>query len=303
MTTDSQYSWPRFFMELADKLLAFKDDRQALIATLQHVYAELGMDLPTLDSGGIPTDIDPFTVYGLFNRGLTDNKRRAVALGIGGALGVQAPLHHDSVGIPVLLNINATFYDQVGRDDGDIERLWDLFAVALAYADQPTEQAEAVFRHAYDAVLQQRHASWNVTMGLFWIRPYAYVNLSSRDRWFLALPDRMPSSVRSVLASIKKVPGSAEYLRIRDSILSVLKSGTYEYSSFPDLSAYAWRISEQVNRENKDSNKEKEEVTQEAALGDADVQTVRYWLYAPAGEPACGTSSMSVELWGSRGAR
>ena len=78
MTTDSQYSWPRFFMELADKLLAFKDDRQALIATLQHVYAELGMDLPTLDSGGIPKDIDPFTVYGLFNRGLTYNKRRVV---------------------------------------------------------------------------------------------------------------------------------------------------------------------------------------------------------------------------------
>ena len=273
-------------MELADKLLAFKDDRQALIATLQHVYAELGMDLPTLDSGGIPTDIDPFTVYGLFNRGLTDNKRRAVALGIGGALGVQAPLHSDFVGVPVLLNINATFYDQVRRDDGDIQRLWDLFAVALAYADQPTEQAEAVFRHAYDAVLQQRHASWNVTMGLFWIRPYAYVNLSSRDRWFLALPDRMPSSVRSVLASIKKVPGSAEYLRIRDSILSVLKSGTYEYASFPDLSAYAWRVSEQVNRENKLADKDKEEVIQAAALGDDGVQTVRYWLYAP-GKRAC----------------
>ena len=45
------------FMELADKLLAFKDDRQALIATLQHVYIELGMDLPTLDSGGIPTGL------------------------------------------------------------------------------------------------------------------------------------------------------------------------------------------------------------------------------------------------------
>ena len=273
-------------MELADKLLAFKDDRQALITTLQHVYAELGMDLPTLDSGGIPTDIDPFTVFGLFNRGLTDNKRRAVALGIGGALGVQAPLHDDFVGVPVLLNINATFYDQARRDDGDIDRLWDLFAVALAYADQSTEQTEAVFRHAYDAVLQQRHASWNVTMGLFWIRPYAYVNLSSRDRWFLALPDRMPSSVRSVLASLKKVPESTEYLGIRDSILSVLKSGTYEYFSFPELSAYAWRVSEQVNRENKQADKDKEEVTQAAALGDDGVQTVRYWLYAP-GEGAC----------------
>ena len=275
-------------MELADKLLAFKDDRQALIATLQHVYIELGMDLPTLDSGGIPTDIDPFTVYGLFNRGLTDNKRRVVALGIGGALGVQAPLHDDFVGVPVLVNFNATFYDQVHRDEGDIERLWDLFAVALVYADQPTEQTEAVFRHAYDAVLQQRYASWNVTMGLFWIRPYAYVNLSSRDRWFLALPDRMPSTIRSVLASLKKEPGSAEYLRIRDSILSVLKSGTYEYSSFPELSAYAWLVSERVNRENKEADKEKdkEDITQTAALGDEGVQTVRYWLYAP-GEGAC----------------
>lgn len=281
MTMDSQYSWPRFFMELADKLLAFKDDRQALITTLQHVYAELGMDLPTLDSGGIPTDIDPFTVFGLFNRGLTDNKRRAVALGIGGALGVQAPLHDDFVGIPTLLNFNATFYDQARRDDGDIERLWDLFAVALAYADQPTEQTEAVFRHAYDSVLQQRHASWNVTIGLFWIRPYAYVSLSSRDQWFLALPDRMPSSVRSLLVSLKKVPESAEYLRIRDSILLVLDSGTYGYSSFPELSEYAWRISEQVNRENKLADKDKEEVIQAAALGDDGVQTVRYWLYAP----------------------
>ena len=281
MTMDSQYSWPRFFMELADKLLAFKDDRQALITTLQHVYAELGMDLPTLDSGGIPTDIDPFTVFGLFNRGLTDNKRRAVALGTGGALGVQAPLYDDFVGIPTLVNFNATFYDQARRDDGDIERLWDLFAVALAYADQPTEQTEAVFRHAYDSVLQQRHASWNVTIGLFWIRPYAYVSLSSRDQWFLALPDRMPSSVRSLLVSLKKVPESAEYLRIRDSILSVLDSGTYGYSSFPELSEYAWRISEQVNRENKLADKDKEEVIQAAALGDDGVQTVRYWLYAP----------------------
>ena len=127
-------------MELADKLLAFKDDRQALIATLQHIYAELGMDLPTLDSGGIPTDIDPFTVYGLFNRGLATAKRWTVARGIGGALGVRAPLHDDFVGVPTLLNINATLYDQARRGDGDIERLWDLFAVALVYADRPTEQ-------------------------------------------------------------------------------------------------------------------------------------------------------------------
>ena len=286
MTMDSQYSWPRFFMELADKLLAFRDDRQGLIATLKQVYAEIGMTLPTLDSGGVPMDIDPFTVYGLFNRGLTDAKRRVIALGLGGALGVQAPLRDDFVGVPVLLNINATFYDQVRRDDGDIERLWDLFAVALAYADEPSEQTEMEFCRAYDVVLQQRRVSWNITMGLFWIRPYAYVNLCARDRWFLGLPDRMTAPVHSALAASKNVPGSAEYLWICDSVLSALTSGAYEYKTFPELSACAWRVSEQVNRETKEAGKEKEEVVQAAALGDADVQTVRYWLYAP-GEGAC----------------
>ena len=273
-------------MELADKLLAFKDDRQALIATLQHVYAELGMDLPTLDSGGIPKDIDPFTVYGLFNRGLTDKKRRAVALGIGGALGVEAPLHDDFVGVPTLINFNATLYDQACRGDGDIERLWDLFTVALAYADRPTEQTGAAFCHAYDAVLKQRYASWNVTMGLFWVRPYAYVNLSKLDRWFLRLPDRMPPDVNAEVSQLASPPGAFAYLALRDRVLDAMSSGAYEYKTFPELSACAWRVSEQVNRENKQADKDKEEVTQAAALGDDGVQTVRYWLYAP-GEGAC----------------
>ena len=51
MIMDARYSWSSFFMVFADKLLAFKDDRQALIVTFQRIYAELGMDLPTLDSG------------------------------------------------------------------------------------------------------------------------------------------------------------------------------------------------------------------------------------------------------------
>lgn len=286
MTTDSQYSWPRFFMELADKLLAFKDDRQGLIATLKQVYAENGMTLPTLHSGGVLTDIDPFTVFGLFNRGLATAKRWTVARGIGGALGVQAPLHDDFVGVPTLLNINATLYDQARRGEGDIERLWDLFRVALAYADRPTEQTRAAFCHAYDAVLKQRNASWNVTMGLFWVRPYVYVNLSSRDRWFLSLPDRMPPDVNAEVSQLASPPGALAYLALRDRVLDAMSSGAYDYTTFPELSACAWRVSEQVNRENKQADKEKEEVTQAAALGDADVETVRYWLYAP-GRGAC----------------
>ena len=69
-------------------------------------------------------------------------------------------------------------------------------------------------------------------------------------------------------------------------IRSAMKKGQYAYTTFPELSACVLRPSELVNRENKEADKEKEEVTQAAALGDADVETVRYWLYAP-GRGAC----------------
>ena len=47
----------------------------------------------------------------------------------------------------------------------------------------------------------------------------------------------------------------------------------------------------------------KELMMQTTALGDDGVQTVRYWLYAPAGAPACGTSSTRAESWDWRGVR
>ena len=286
MTTDSRYSWTSFYMEFADKLLAFKDDRQALIATLQKVYEEIGMTLPTLDASGTPTDIDPFTVFGLFNRNMTDDKREAIASGLSAELDVHSPPPGSLSAIPLLPSVNATFYDQASCDEADIERLWNAFEAALAYADQPTESTRAAFASAYDSALRQRRVGWNITMGLYWIRPFAYLNLCSRDRWCLARPGTMPSDIRSAVESLRAAPQAADYLELRDRVRSVMESGDYEYKTFADLSVYAWKTSEEVNRRTKREGKEKEKAVQAAALGDADVETTRYWLYAP-GEGAC----------------
>ena len=72
------------FMELADKLLAFKDDRQALIATLRQVYAEIGMALPTLDSSGDPTDIGLFAFKGVGGGGIPRSGGGSVGGSFGG---------------------------------------------------------------------------------------------------------------------------------------------------------------------------------------------------------------------------
>ena len=40
------------------------------------------MKLPTLDSYPVPHDIDPFTIFGLFNKGITDANRISILNGI-----------------------------------------------------------------------------------------------------------------------------------------------------------------------------------------------------------------------------
>ena len=286
MTTDSQYSWPRFFMELADKLLAFKDDRQALIATLRRVYAQIGMAPPTLDSSGDPTDIDPFTVFGLFNRTMSKLDRERVALGMARHFRVVAAIPEDLSVIPALSGRNARFSDSARSTEAEIDTLWLLFACALRYADKPNVIDGTNFCSYFDSAVKQEGVSWNITMGLFWVRPYTYANLWLRDRQFLSMPGRMPELIGTWAASIRRIGTGSDYLMWCRMIRGAMKKGQYAYTTFPELSACVLRPSELVNRENKEADKEKEEFTQAAALGDADVETVRYWLYAP-GRGAC----------------
>lgn len=111
MTTDSQYSWTSFYMEFADKLLAFKDDRQALIATLRGVYADLGDRRPNLSSAGESDDTDPFTVLTLFNRGRQGlETRRNILNGMSIAFDLASPVPEDFVGVPVMANRQLIFH-------------------------------------------------------------------------------------------------------------------------------------------------------------------------------------------------
>lgn len=80
--TDTQFTGTGFYAEFADKSLLRRNDWRALIAELQAVYGTVGMKLPELDSDDVPGDIDPFTVFGLFNKGITDANRKRIAVGV-----------------------------------------------------------------------------------------------------------------------------------------------------------------------------------------------------------------------------
>lgn len=246
-----QFEWINFYSEFATKLLEFKNNRAELIADIQSAYSTINMKLPKLEREDSIIDIDPFTVFGLFNKGITNANRIAILESFATVFNIKSKVPNNFDGIPVLNNLKATYYGfKDDRQATDIDNLWGLYESAINLAEKDDAANREIFTKWYDTVHDQLGIRWNITMGLYWIRPYEFINLDSINRWFIVDPDNMPVDfVNSVKKKLNKVPYAAEYLAIKDACLHALKDSDYEYKNFPELSYRAWIVSKQVNQE------------------------------------------------------
>lgn len=274
------FNWINFYMEFADKLLPYATDRKPLIEKIKNIYDSINMRLPKLDEDNNIIDIDPFTVYGLFNKGITNANRIAIIQGFAKEFSITAAIPESFDGIPVLNNMAATFYYfGEDRETDDIENLWRVFVAALKYASTHDESDKATFIKYYDVALLQKGIKWNLTMALYWIRPYEYINLDARNRWFIYDMKKLPEEFIESIEDRDIVPSGAEYLRLCNECHTILQKNGYTYTNFPELSAEAWIVSEKVNEENR--TQEKLRINAGEAIGDKDVHTIHYWIYTP----------------------
>ena len=283
--------WVNFYTELGDKLLQYKNDRLTLIQKIKVVFNSIGMPLPKLEKDYNVIDIDPFTVFGLFNKRITDDKRHLILKGIASEFSVNANVPDNFDCIPLLHPLSSTFYGFLGdRNEGDIDNLWNVYVTAIEYANTHSEGSRDSFIKAYDTVLHQKGVKWNLTMGLFWIRPYEYLNLDTNNRLFIRNPKYMPVDYINSIDSLKDVPKCSEYLNIIEKTTAILNSGEYEFKNYPELSYYAWKATETTGTaevtEIHDREKEDEDTKDVSAIGDDNTNMIRYWIYSP-GEQAC----------------
>lgn len=103
-------TWIKFYTEFAEKLLPYMKDRQTLIEKIKAVYTAIDMRLPKLEKDNNIIDIDPFTIFGLFNKGITNTNRITILHGIAKEFSINAPVPESFDGIPVLNNQRATYY-------------------------------------------------------------------------------------------------------------------------------------------------------------------------------------------------
>ena len=182
----NQFDWVDFYKELASKLLQYKDNRQELVEKVRRIYEATGINLPTLERDNQIVDIDPFTVFGLFNKSsMKEANRKKIISAVADLFGVTTPVPTSLDSIPVLNNQNATFYYFVGdREDRDIDDLWSLFESALAYAASPTTDNRTKLSKYFDLTINKRgNGNSNIKMGLYCIATNAFFNLDQIITW------------------------------------------------------------------------------------------------------------------------
>ena len=129
--------------------------------------------------GEVPlTEIDPFTVFATFNRGIREEHRRTIISRLEQLLGMDLRLPSDFSGIPVANNMQSWFFAFAGtRKPTDIPDLWSLAQAAV------TRGLEGIPSDLFDRCLEiETVGIAKLTMGLFWMRPDEFMPCDSNSR-------------------------------------------------------------------------------------------------------------------------
>lgn len=219
------FTWIPFYMEMAEKLLEYKDNRDELIKI---VY---GMDRQFInyikDNGGNDyPDIDPFSVFSIFNRTSTEERRKEICKYFREKLKLTARTPDDFDSIP-LMNPKMSVF--VWREDiqTGIQPIWNLFSSILS------EEQSNDFAHSFDTVIKQRGIKWNLTMALFWIRPHDFIPLDTNSREYLAKIGIEVFDEKNLTAE--------NYLNLIKKIKSKIENNEIKEKSFPEISFNAWK--------------------------------------------------------------
>ena len=129
---DMAYTWIPFYKELAQKLLRFRNDRTPLVNWIYDNLQGYINHLKDAPDGRRVPDVDPFTVFAIFNRGITDDKRIDICEKFKRFLDVSASVPQDFDAIPVMNAKQSNFMAFADRrEEGDLERLWNVFELAV----------------------------------------------------------------------------------------------------------------------------------------------------------------------------
>ncbi|HEI5078389.1 TPA: AAA family ATPase [Staphylococcus aureus] len=253
-------TWVSYYKELADKLTDYQNKRYELIEIVKEVYKKTGIKFPTLASDNVLMDIDPFTIFALFNKNsMRETNKVKILTELASELNIKSKIPSVFDSIPTVNNLNATYYNfkYYGKDN-DIETLWTLFTAALNFANYPSEDNKLKFIHSFDKnITKTGNGNSKITSGLYWIAPETFANFDSRSIWYIFDTYKLPKELINEQLKPKEKLTGRHYLELINMLKQVLKCQEVEINDFIDLSYESWHYSEMINEANRnkfDSN-------------------------------------------------
>lgn len=242
-TTGHRFLWTKFYEAIADKIANYRNNRAALIKGLREISERvdslgyLADDKYEDGTTGFVKDICPFTTMGIFNRGIKDSNRRIIATELAKFLGVEEEVPETFEGIPVLNNFKSWYFPyEINRPSGHIDALWDAFVSSLALSYSDTDETRQAFSKAYDKANTLSQVAWNLTLGLYWVRPWVFPSLDENSRVYI----RKKLGISIGKNGQKARCSAADYLAVKDDLEANFQEPSYPVHSFPELSLEAW---------------------------------------------------------------
>ena len=171
------FTWTPFYKELSEKLLDYKNKRQLLV---NFIYAEDGLyqyskALHLKNKQDKIFDIDPFSIFGLFNSGTkTKETRIEILKKIKTFFNITADVPSDFDAIPVLNYARSFFYDWNDLNNS-CDKLWECY---ILFVENNSAKEFIELKGINNCPAES-------TMPLFWIKPNEYIALDSNNRSYL----------------------------------------------------------------------------------------------------------------------
>jgi len=225
-----KYTWVPFYKEFAKKLLKFRDNRKPLVDWIySNIDASLIKHFKDAPDGRHVPDTDPFTVMAIINRGISWNKKIELCKQFKSFLGISASVPEDFSGVPEMNNMLSNFMAfEDSRKEGDIERLWDVFEAAVEDMNIQPE---------YDALNGQYLIKFNLSIGLFWIRPDKYLSLDGNNKKLL--------EANGITFDKTSFLPYHEYERVMNELKAKMLSQDLGFTNFVEFSDVSYNQSKQ----------------------------------------------------------
>ena len=230
---DKTFTWVSYYKELANELLMYKNNRGPL---LEWIFEELGKIkgvtgktslvayLRKKDKSPL-TDIDPLSVFAIFNRNTTFAKKTELLQKFKEKLNLLADVPSDFEGIPSIDARKALFATGEENNNKFIDDLWNLYE-KIVLGQNISED----FNH----VIKNGMPRYSLTMALYWIAPDRFLGLDSRNRDFLkkyGFPSDYPEL------------SYAKYSDLLSNVKQKMLEGVIPFNNFVNFSYAAWKAS------------------------------------------------------------